>query len=117
MSFGDCYNAFHSGDRDSRIWGATIRYSVVLYWEDEAQAWTAEVPALDGAATCGDTVEEALTMARELIALNVADMRAHDEPVPVENKPVLVRLVDIDEAEITAILDTPPEPPSVGSKT
>lgn len=74
------------------------------------------MPALDGAATCGDTVEEALAMARELIALNIADMRTHNEPVPVESKPALVRQVDIDEAEITAILDTPPEPPSVGSK-
>lgn len=81
-----------------------MRYSVTLYWDDETQAWTAEVPVLDGVATCGGTVEEALAMARELIALTVAGMREDGDPVPQESVPTQLHTLDITEAEITSIL-------------
>ena len=81
-----------------------MRYSVVLYWDEGTQGWTAEAPVLDGVATCGETVEEALEMARELIALTVAGMREDGDPVPEETVPSQLHTVDVSEADITSIL-------------
>ena len=75
---------------------ATLRYSVVLNWDPATNAWEVTVPALNGAVTCGDTVEEALEMARDLIFLNVEDMQAHGEAVPQEEVPVQLHSVDVD---------------------
>lgn len=84
-----------------------MRYSVVLYWDEGTRAWTAEVPVLDGVATCGDTVEEALEMARELIALTIAGMREDDDPVPEETVPSQLHTIDVSEADITSIVSHP----------
>jgi predicted RNase H-like HicB family nuclease len=84
-----------------------VRYSVVLIWDEDGQVWVAEVPALDHAATSGETVEEALDMARELIALTIADMRAHGEPVPAGDIPVQVHTVDVSEADIASSVTIP----------
>ena len=45
------------------------RYTVVLTREPDGSAYNVTVPALPGCFTWGATVEEALTMAREAIAL------------------------------------------------
>ena len=81
-----------------------MRYSVMLYWDDETQAWTAEVPVLDGVATCGDTVEEALEMARELIALTVTGLREDGDSVPQETIPAQLHTLDVTESDIRSIL-------------
>ncbi len=80
-----------------------MRYSVVLNWEDEPPGWTAHVPALH-VATCGDTVDEALDMARELIALAVDGMREDGELVPVETVPPQVHVLDVTEDEIASVI-------------
>ncbi len=72
-----------------------MRYSVVLYFDEDAQVWAAEVPAMDGAVTSGETVEEALDMARDLIEGRIASHRKHNEPVPVERVPVQVHCVEV----------------------
>lgn len=93
-----------------------MRYSVVLIWDEEGQVWVAEVPALDGAATSGETVEEALDMARELIALNISDMRAHDEAVPVERVPIQVHCVDVTDADLDTVVVIPRQSSSIQSR-
>jgi len=70
-------------------------YSVVLIWDEAARAWSAEVPAFDGIATCGSTVEEALEMAREMIELHIEHRQERGEPLPVEEVPVQVHRVDV----------------------
>ncbi len=81
-----------------------MRYSVMLYWDEETQGWTAEIPVLDGVATCGDTAEEALEMAHELIALTVAGMREDGVTVPEETVPSQLHTIDLSETDITRIL-------------
>jgi antitoxin HicB len=73
----------------------TLRYSVVLNWDVTTNAWEVTVPALNGAVTCGDTVEQALEMARDLICINVEDMQAHGESIPREDVPVQLHSIDI----------------------
>ena len=54
---------------------ASTRYAVVLTPDLESGGYTVTVPALAGVFTHGDTIEEALTMARDAIAcyLELAD--------------------------------------------
>ncbi len=47
----------------------TGRYTVVLTPEADGSAYNVTVPALPGCFTWGNTVKEALAMAREAIAL------------------------------------------------
>lgn len=71
------------------------RYSVVLNWDATTNAWEVMVPALNGAVTCGDTVDKALEMARDLICINIEDMRAHGEAVPREETPVQLHSIEV----------------------
>lgn len=84
-----------------------MRLSVVLIWDEEGQVWVAEVPALDGVATSGETVAEALAMARDMIALIVADRRAHGEHLPDGEVDIQLHTVDVDEADVECVITVP----------
>lgn len=47
--------------------------------------YTASVPTLPGCITYGETIDEAILMAREAIELYVESLVAHNEPVPDES--------------------------------
>jgi predicted RNase H-like HicB family nuclease len=61
---------------------------------DEDVAYWVECSSL-GIASMGDTVEEAIAMIREAIALHLEDLAAHGEPAPPE---------DSDELPVTQVL-------------
>ena len=67
----------------------TRHYRIVLKPAppEEGGGYTITVPALPGCITEGDTLEEAIAMAREAIALCIEDLEAHGEPIP-EDDPV-----------------------------
>ena len=43
------------------------------------------VPSLPGCVTCGDTVEEAISMAGEAIELYIESLKAHGEEIPTSD--------------------------------
>ena len=53
-------------------------YRVLLRKEPEA-GYTVIVPSLPGCVTYGDTVEKAITMAKEAIELYIESSKAHNE--------------------------------------
>ncbi|MBC5799983.1 MAG: type II toxin-antitoxin system HicB family antitoxin [Candidatus Eremiobacteraeota bacterium] len=59
-----------------------LRYAVLLEPEPDGSAYNVIVPALPEAHTWGETVEEALLMAREVIELCVAERRAVGDEIP-----------------------------------
>jgi predicted RNase H-like HicB family nuclease len=61
-------------------------YTVVLEPTDP-EGYSVHVPALPGVVTSGDTIEEALAMAREAIALHVRGLIEDGEAVPIETPP------------------------------
>ena len=63
------------------------RYTAVLYCDPEDGRYSVEVPALPGCVTEGDTLEEALTNARDAIQLYLEDLQACGEPIPEETAP------------------------------
>jgi predicted RNase H-like HicB family nuclease len=53
------------------------------------------VPALPGCLTEGDTLEEALTNAKDAIQLFLEDLEANGEPIPEERERPELALVEV----------------------
>jgi predicted RNase H-like HicB family nuclease len=83
------------------------RYVVVLTPEMDGSGYTVVVPALPGCITEGDTVEEALAMARDAI-----ETYLEGEPAAEWRAPggVIVAEVDVDMAEADGILTAMRDP-------
>ena len=71
------------------------RYTILLEPDPEEPGYTVTVPALPGIVTQGATVEEAITMAREAIALHIEGLIADGEPVPEEVEPPQVLTISV----------------------
>ncbi len=77
------------------------RYTVILYPEEEG-GYSVLVPALPGCVTQGETVEDALAMARDAIELYVETLSDRGEEIPVELAPPVVASVEV-EAPAAAV--------------
>lgn len=58
-------------------------YRILLRKEPEG-GYTVTVPSLPGCVTYGETVEEAIEMAKEAIELYLESLAAHGEEIPTE---------------------------------
>jgi len=58
-----------------------VRYRVLIE-QDEDGVYVAEVPALPGCISQGQTRAEAIVNAKEAIAGYLESLKAHDEPIP-----------------------------------
>jgi antitoxin HicB len=68
-----------------------LKYRVVIE-PDEDGVFVAEVPALPGCISQGQTRAEAVENAREAIAAYLASLQAHGEPVP---PPITEEVVEV----------------------
>jgi antitoxin HicB len=59
-------------------------YRVLLNKEPEG-GYTVSVPSLPGCITYGESVDEAISMAKEAIGLYIESLVEHNEPVPDES--------------------------------
>ena len=62
-----------------------LNYRVILRKEPEG-GYTVIVPALPGCVTYGETIEEAIEMAKEAIELYIESLKAHGEEVPSDDE-------------------------------
>ena len=60
-----------------------FKYSAVVSWSAEDQAYIAEVPGLPGCMAHGDSYESALANAQEAIRLWLDTAREFGDPIPV----------------------------------
>jgi antitoxin HicB len=60
-------------------------YRILLTPEDEG-GFSVSVPALPGCFTQGETIEEAIEMAKEAISLYVESLEEDGEPVPDDSR-------------------------------
>ena len=60
-----------------------LSYRILLRKEPEG-GYTVIVPSLQGCVTYGDTIEEAIKMAREAIELYIESLKEHGEEIPTE---------------------------------
>jgi antitoxin HicB len=62
------------------------QYTILLHPDAEEGGYTVTVPALPGCVTQGETLEEAIAMAKDAIRLYVESLLADGEPVPEERE-------------------------------
>jgi predicted RNase H-like HicB family nuclease len=66
--------------------GRQYSYTIILDPDSEEGGYTVTVPALPGVVTQGDTLEEAIAMAKEAIQCHIEGLLADGEPVPEERE-------------------------------
>jgi predicted RNase H-like HicB family nuclease len=62
------------------------QYTIILHPDTERGGYTVTVPSLPGCITEGDTVEEAIAMAKEAIQLYIESLIEDNLPVPEEHE-------------------------------
>ena len=67
-------------------------YRVLLTQEPEG-GFTVSVPALPGCITYGESIDHALSMAKEAIELYVTTLKAEGDPIPDDNRTLEYSLV------------------------
>jgi len=72
-------------------------YTIVVHRDAEGR-YLVSVPALKGCHTWGETLPEALHMAREAIQGVVEVMQEHGDPIPPDNPSVTVDMTEAAEA-------------------
>lgn len=60
-----------------------LNYRILLRKEPD-DGYTVIVPSLPGCVTHGDTIEEAIEMAKEAIELYIESLKKHGEEIPTE---------------------------------
>lgn len=60
-----------------------LSYRILLRKEPEG-GYTVIVPSLPGCITYGETIEEAIRIAKEAIELYLESLKEHNEPIPTE---------------------------------
>ena len=61
-------------------------YTIILDPDPEEGGYTVTVPALPGCVTQGETIEEAIVMAKDAIRLFIETLIAEGQPVPQEHE-------------------------------
>ena len=62
-----------------------LNYRILLRKEPEG-GYTVIVPSLPGCITYGDSIEEAIKMAKEAIELYIESLQEHGEAIPTEEE-------------------------------
>ena len=62
------------------------QYTIILHPEPEAGGYSVTVPSLPGCLAQGETVDEAVAMAKDAIRLYIESLIADGEPVPIESE-------------------------------
>ncbi len=62
------------------------KYTIIIEPETEEGGYTVTVPSLPGCVTQGETIEEAIAMAKDAIRLFVETLIENGEPVPKERE-------------------------------
>ena len=70
-------------------------YTIILHPDAEEGGYTVTVPALPGCITQGETLEEAIAMAKDAIRLHIESLIAEGEPVPEEHEHPQAIIIDV----------------------
>lgn len=65
---------------------SNYQYTIILHPDPDEGGYTVTVPALPGCVTQGETLEEAIAMAKDAIRLHVEALMSEGEPVPEEHE-------------------------------
>jgi len=68
-----------------------MEYTILIHKADEGGFW-ADVPALSGCFSQGETIEETIANTKEAIELHISCMREDGEEIPVDNEFIISRV-------------------------
>jgi predicted RNase H-like HicB family nuclease len=68
-----------------------MEYTILIHKADEDGFW-AEVPALSGCFSQGETIEETIANTKEAIELHISCLREDGEEIPVDNEFIISRV-------------------------
>ena len=71
--------------------GFTMEYTILIHKADEGGFW-AEVPALPGCFSQGETIEETIEHVKEPIELHISCLKDEKEDVPVDDEFIISRV-------------------------
>lgn len=71
------------------------RYTILLIPDEEEGGYTVRVPALPGLTTEGDSLEEAIALAKEAIEGWIEAAKKHGEPIPEEREHTQALVIDV----------------------
>jgi predicted RNase H-like HicB family nuclease len=60
----------------------SIQYELIIYWSEEDQSFVVEVPELPGCMADGETYEQAVANARQVIEEWIETAREQGRPIP-----------------------------------
>lgn len=75
-----------------------LNYRILLRKEPEG-GYTVTVPSLPGCITYGETIEEAIEIAKEAIELYLESMKEHGEEIPTEEGTLEYTLASLTSAK------------------
>ena len=64
----------------------SYEYTIILHPDEEQGGYTITVPSLPGCITEGDSIEQAISMAKDAIQLYIESLIADGEPIPEEHE-------------------------------
>lgn len=64
----------------------SYEYTIILHPDSEQGGYTVTVPSLPGCITEGDSIEQAIAMAKDAIQLYIESLVADGEPIPEERE-------------------------------
>ena len=91
------WNAILNGNSSEEVYNSDMKvlnYSVKIHTAEEGGFW-AEVPALPGCFTQGETLDEVTEMAKKAIEGYLEGLVRHGERVPVEERSDVVGVMDV----------------------
>lgn len=71
--------------------GEIMEYTILIHKADEGGFW-AEVPALSGCFSQGETIEETIANTKEAIELHISCLQEDGEEIPVDNEFIISRI-------------------------
>ena len=61
---------------------ADLKYEIIIYWSEEDGQYIAEVPELPGCMADGETLEDTLSMVKEVMQLWIDTAKDDGWPIP-----------------------------------
>jgi len=68
-----------------------MEFTILIHKAEEGGFW-AEVPALPGCFSQGETIEETIANTKEAIGLHISCLREDGEEIPVDNEFIISRV-------------------------
>lgn len=60
----------------------SIKYELIIYWSDDDQSFIVEIPELPGCMADGETYEQAVTNAQQVVAEWIETAKELGRPIP-----------------------------------